>query len=312
MSKAEIANKVTRTFHKTAFKFKKHSPEILVVAGIVGVVGSAVMACKATTKLDTILDKAKDDIDKIHECAEHPEVLPEPYTVEDSKKDLAIVYTQTAFKVAKLYGPAIVLGTLSITAILAGHNITRKRNVALAAGYTAIDKAFKDYRGRVVERFGEALDKELRYNIMTKEVDEIVTNDDGSETVIKKSMEVANPNLYSDYARFFDEACAGWSKDPEYNLKFLKDQQRYANDLLKAKGHLFLNEVYDMLGIPRTKAGQVVGWVYDEKNPRHNGDNFVDFGIYDLHREKNRDFVNGYERSILLDFNVDGAIIDLI
>lgn len=312
MSKAEIANKVTRTFHKTAFKFRKHSPEILVVAGIVGVVGSAVMACKATTKLDTILDKAKNDIDKIHECVEHPDTLPEPYTVEDSKKDLAIVYTQTAFKVAKLYGPAIMLGGLSITAILAGHNITRKRNVALAAGYTAIDKAFKEYRGRVVERFGEALDKELRYNIKTKEVEEIITHEDGSESIVKKSVEVADPNTYSDYARFFDEACAGWSKDPEYNLKFVKDQQRYANDVLKAKGHLFLNEVYDMLGIPRTKAGQVVGWIYDEKNPRHNGDNFVDFGIYDLHREKNRDFVNGYERSILLDFNVDGAIIDLI
>ena len=310
MSKAELVNKVTRTFHKTAFKFKKHSPEILVVAGVVGVVGSAVMACKATTKLDTILDKAKTDIDKIHECAEHPEVLAEPYTVEDSKKDLAIVYTQTAVKVAKLYGPAIIVGGLSITAILAGHNITRKRNVALAAAYTAIDKSFKDYRGRVVERFGEALDKELRYNIKSKEVEEIVMNEDGSETVNKRIVDVVDPNMLSDYARFFDDGCTGWTKDPEFNLMFLKDQQRYANDRLQSKGHLFLNEVYDMLGIPRCKAGQVVGWIYDEKHPI--GDNFVDFGIYDIHNEAKRNFVNGYERTILLDFNVDGNIMDLI
>lgn len=312
LSKANVANKLTRTFHKTAFKLRKHSPELLVVGGVIGLVGGAVMACKATTKLDTIMDKAKTDINAIHECVEHPELLPEgeTYTEEDSKKDLAIVYVQTAVKVAKLYGPAIVVGGLSITAILAGHNITRKRNVALAAGYTAIDKAFKEYRGRVVERFGEALDKELRYNIKTKEIEEIVTHEDGSESIVKKSVEVADPNVYSDYARFFDEACLGWTKDPEFNLKFLRDQQRYANDVLKAKGHLFLNEVYDMIGIPRSKAGQFVGWVFDEKHPV--GDNFVDFGIYDLHREKNRDFVNGYERSILLDFNVDGNIVDLI
>lgn len=310
MSKAEIVNSVTRTFHKAAFKFKKHSPEILVVAGIVGVVGSTVMACKATTKLDTILDKAKSNIDKIHDCVEHPETLPEPYTEEDSKKDLTIVYTKTAVEVAKLYAPAVIIGGLSITAILAGHNITRKRNVALAAAYTAVDKGFKEYRGRVVERFGEALDKELKYNIKTKEVEEIVTNDDGSETVVKKTLEVADPNTYSDYARFFDDGCTGWTKDPEFNLMFLRDQQRYANDLLKSKGCLFLNEVYDMLGIPRCKAGQVVGWIYDEKHPV--GDNFVDFGIYDIHSEAKRNFVNGYERTILLDFNVDGNILDMI
>jgi hypothetical protein len=178
----------------------------------------------------------------------------------------------------------------------------------LAAAYATVDKSFKEYRSRVVERFGKELDRELRYNIKAKEVDEIVQNEDGTETVVKKTVNVADPNLYSDYARFFDEACPGWTKDPEFNLMFLKDQQRFANDKLKAQGYLFLNEVYDMLGIPRTKAGQVVGWIYDEKNPI--GDNFVDFGIFNENITKARDFVNGYERVILLDFNVDGNIMD--
>ena len=209
-----------------------------------------------------------------------------------------------------MYAPAVIVGGLSITAILTGHNITRKRNIALAAAYTAVDKSFKEYRGRVVERFGEALDKELKYGIKTQEVEEVTVNEDGSESVVKKTVDVMDPNNISEYARFFDDGCKGWTKDPEYNLMFLKDQQRYANDLLQSKGHLFLNEVYDMLGIPRTKAGQVVGWIYDEKHPV--GDNFVDFGIYDMHRTPNRDFVNGYERTILLDFNVDGSILDLI
>ena len=318
MKKPEIMNNVTRTLNKAAFKFKKHSPEILVVAGVIGAVGSTVMACKATTKVNDILDDTKDQLDKIHEAGERLEngetlMLKdgEEYTVEQNKKDLTIVYAQTALKFAKLYAPSVIIGGLSITAILTGHNITRKRNIALAAAYTAVDKSFKEYRGRVVERFGEALDKELKYGIKSKEVDEVVTNEDGTESVVKKTVDVVdatNPMNVSEYARFFDDGCAGWTKDPEYNLMFLRDQQRYANDLLKSKGHLFLNEVYDLLGIPRTKAGQIVGWIYDEKHP--NGDNFVDFGIYDTNKTANRDFVNGYERTILLDFNVDGNIWD--
>lgn len=312
MAKLEIMNTVTRSLHRVGFKIKKHSPEILVGAGIVGVVGSTVMACKATTKLDEVLDEPKEKIEKIHELMENPGMVPEgkEYTEEDGKKDLTIMYTQTAVKVAKLYAPAVILGTVSIAAILGGHNILRKRNIALAAAYTAVDKGFKEYRGRVIERFGEELDKELKYNIKAKEIEETVVNEDGTETTVKKTVNIADPNATSIYARFFDDGCTGWSKDPEYNLMFLKDQQRFANDLLKSRGHLFLNEVYDMLGIPRSTAGAVVGWIYDEKCPV--GDNFVDFGIYDLYDEKKRDFVNGYERTILLDFNVDGEIYKMI
>ena len=312
MAKLEIMNTVTRSLHRVGFKFKKHSPEILVGAGIVGVVGSAVMACKATTKLDEVLAEPKEKIEKIHELMENPDMVPEgkEYTEEDGKKDLTIMYTQTAVKVAKLYAPAVILGSVSIATILGGHHILRKRNLALAAAYATIDKGFKEYRGRVIERFGEELDKELKYNIKAREIEETVVNEDGSETTVKKTVNVADPNAISDYARFFDDGCNGWTKDPEFNLMFLKDQQRYANDLLKTRGHLFLNEVYDMLGIPRCEAGQIVGWIYDEKHPV--GDNFVDFGIYDLHNEKKRDFVNGYERTILLDFNVDGNILEMI
>lgn len=312
MAKLEFMNTVTRNLHRVGFKIKKHSPEILVGAGIVGVVTSGVMACKATTKLDEVLAEPKEKIDKIHELIEHPELVPEgkEYTEEDSKKDLTIMYVQSAVKVVKLYAPSVILGTVSIAAILGGHRILKKRNIALAAAYTTIDNSFKEYRGRVVERFGEELDKELRYNIKAKEIEETVVNEDGTETTVTKTVNVSKMGEYSDYAKFFDDGCTGWTKDPEFNLMFLKDQQRYANDLLQSKGHLFLNEVYDMLGIPRTQAGQIVGWIYDEKHPI--GDNKVDFGIYNTYNEANRNFVNGYERTILLDFNVDGNILDMI
>lgn len=310
MKKTELMTTVSSSFNKMGFQLKKHSPEILVVAGVVGVVASAVMACKATTKVSEILEKTKEDINSIHDCANN-ESMANEYTSEDAKKDLAIVYVQTGIKLAKLYAPAVALGVLSLGSILASNNILRKRNVALAAAYATVDKGFKEYRNRVVERFGEEVDRELRHNIKAKKIEKIVIGEDGKEKKVKETIQVAeDPNTYSDYARFFDDGCTGWEKDSEYNLMFLRAQQQYANDKLRANGHLFLNEIYDMLGIPRTKAGQVVGWVYDAKNPI--GDNYVDFGIYDIHRETVRNFVNGYERTILLDFNVDGNILDLM
>ena len=301
-----IINSLSRTFHKVGFKVKKHSPEILIVAGVAGTITSAVMACKATTKLSDILDNAKEDIDKIHEGIETGEIMGVSYPAEDGKKDLSITYIQTGLKVAKLYAPSVALGVLSLTAVIASNNIRRKRNIALAAASATIDKSFKEYRGRVVERFGKELDRELRYNIKAKEIEETVVDEKtGKEKKVKKTVNVVDPNTYSDYARIYDCGNIGWSKDPEQNLMFLRRQQEYFNDKLKAQGYLFLNEVYESLGFQKTKAGQMVGWTYDEEHP--NGDNFVDFGIYD-----SASFVNGYERSIILDFNVDGVILDLM
>ena len=310
-SKTELMNSLNRTIGRAGLKIKKYSPELLVGAGIVGVVASTVMACKATLKVNEIVDDTKENIEKIHTATEvgYTEAGKE-YTEEDSKKDMTIVYVQTGVKLAKNYGPAVVLGALSIGSILTGHNILRKRYIASAAAYALVDKSFKEYRGRVIDRFGKELDRELRYNIKAQEVEEVVVNEDGSESVVKRTVDVPDPNAISDYAKFFDESCTGWSKDPEYNLVFLKNQQNWANDLLKSRGHVFLNEVYDMLGIDRTKAGNIVGWIYDEKNPV--GDNYIDFGIYNVDNERNRAFVNGYERNILLDFNVDGNILEMI
>ena len=310
MKVKEIINSVSYNAHRIGFKIKKASPEIMVVAGVVGVVTSTVMACKATTKVNDILEETRKQVDDVHNVLDSDVVSEDEYNNDDAKKDLAIIYTQTGVKLIKLYAPSVIVGALSITGILASHKILKKRNVALTAAYATIDRSFKEYRGRVVERFGKELDRELRYNIKAQEIEEKTVDKDGNETVEKKTISVVDPNMYSDYARIFDNGSMGWTKDPEYNLMFLKLQQNQANDRLRAQGYLFLNDVYDMLGIPRTKAGQIVGWVYDEENPV--GDNFVDFGIYDIYNEKACDFVNGRERSIVLDFNVDGNILDMI
>lgn len=299
-NKTEIMKSVNGVASKAVMKLKKHSPEILVVAGIAGTVVSAVLACKATTKVAEILDETKGTLDTIHEGMETGAINGQEYTTEDGKKDTVVVYAQTGMKLAKLYAPAIILGTLSITSILASNNILRKRNVALGAAYAAIDKSFKEYRGRVIERFGEQADTELKYGIKAKKFEEIeVDPETGKEKKVKKTVMVADPNLQSDYAVYFDSKSRNYETNPDYNRMFLKAQQAFANDKLQTRGHLFLNEVLDDLDLPRTPAGQIVGWTKDGP------DGYVNFRIVEVERETED---GRHEPALLLDFNVEGNI----
>lgn len=310
----KISANVTRAFHKAIFQVKKHSPEILLATGIASGIAGTVVACKATTKVQSVLEKTKEDVKVIHECIENEAVLhPETgdvvaeYSQEDGKKDLAITYTKTGLEIAKLYAPAVILGAISVISILASNNIIRKRYLAASAAYAAVDAGFKKYRSGVVERFGDKVDKEIKYGIKSKEVEEVVTDEKGKEKTVKKTVDVISPiDQYSEFAQFFDSGNPYWEDDHDYNIMFLRRQQNYANDLLRVKGRVFLNEVYRMLGLNETKVGQIAGWVYDPENP--NIDSYIDFGIYDGTKEGSRDFVNGIEECILLDFNVDGNV----
>lgn len=300
-NKTEIMKSVSSVANKTVMKLKKHSPEILVVAGVVGAVASAVIACKATTKVGKITEEAKDMIDAIHE-SEKNGVTPagETYTKEDCQKDLAITYVQTGIKYGKLYAPAVILGSLSIASILASNNILRKRNVALGAAYAAIDKSFKEYRGRVIERFGEQVDHELKYNIKAKKFEEVETDPEtGKQKKVKKTVMVTDPNLQSDYAVYFDNKSRNYETNMDYNRMFLKTQQQFANDKLQARGHIFLNEVLDDLDLPRSPAGQIVGWT------KEGPDGYVNFRILEVERETED---GRHEPALLLDFNVEGDI----
>ena len=309
MKKNNITVAVNRAIYQTRFQLKKHSPEILLAAGVIGAVVSAVMACKATTKLNGILDETKENLDAVHKAAED-ESLKEKYSEEDATKDTAIIYIQTGVKLAKLYGPAAVLGALSVANLIMSHKIMTKRCMEITTAYNTLYASYKQYRHRVVERFGERVDRELRYNIKAREIEETVIDEEGKETKVKKPVDVAGPLGYSEYARFFDESSHCWEKNGEYNLMFLRSQQQLANDKLRSRGYLFLSEVYEALGIQEDPASHVVGWVYDRgRDPE--GDNYVDFGIQQLGRvEDLNDLDEEPERTILLDFNVDGCILE--
>ena len=320
MSDNKFINSVTRGFNRFGLKIKKYSPELLLVGGIVSGVAATVMACKATTKLDPILEKTRENVEQVRECVERGECLSEvdgeivsvPYSEKDGNKDITLYYTKGGLEVAKLYAPAILLGAVSVTCLLTSNGIMRKRNLAITAAYMAEHTNFKEYRSRLIDRFGKKVDRELKYNIKPREVEHTTVDENGNEVTETKTVDtIKSGYVYrSPYAVIFNESNCNWTDNAEDNKFFLVQQQRYANDLLKSRGHLFLNEVYDMIGAKRTKHGAQVGWVYDDKNPF--SANYVDFGIFDIYDEDACDFVNLDKKVIVLDFNIDGDILDFI
>lgn len=292
-----VSETIVRSISRKTLLAQKASPEVLFGMGMVGLVGSTVLACRATLKVDEVLEEAKAKLD-LARTFEH-----EDYSEHDRQKDISLIYVKTGVQTVKLYGPAIIVGAASIAALTTSHRILNNRNIALTAAYTALDKGFREYRSRVVAKYGDEQDRDFRYGTEKVEITDL-------ETGKKKKVTRVTTGEPSIYARFFDSSAPAWDKySPDTNLFYLKCQQNYANDLLKFRGHVFLNEVYDLLQLPRSKAGSVVGWIRSS-NPGH-GDNFVDFGIFS-DSEQSHDFVNGYEGAILLDFNVDGIIYDKI
>lgn len=303
---AVMAN-VSRFAAKAKFKLGKHSPEILMVVGAVGAVTSTVMACKATLKVNDILAAHDATVATIHDVQEGKVQIKagEEYTEEDVKKDLTTTYVQTGLKIAKLYAPAVILGTLSIGCMFGSNHILQKRNAALTAAYVTLDKAFGDYKERVTERFGDRVQSELEHGIKAVEVEIKVVNEDGTEGTIKSYVDEVD-GAHSPYDLIFDEMIDEWQPDAQYNKWHLAQVEDTANRRLRTQGYLFLNDVYRMIGRYNSGAmivkpeGQIVGWLYDPNN--ENLQNCVKLGLDKMHGDRN----------VVLHFNVDGPIIDKI
>ena len=294
----------TRVVGRTGLQLSKHSPTIFMGIGIVGFGVTIVLTSRAILKASVVIDEAKVAIDQVNLAK--AEINPVKYSEEDATKDMMTIYVQTGVKFLKLYGPALVVGGLSIACLVGAHNILNRRNVALMAAYKALEKGFMTYRERVIEEYGAKKDFMYKNGLREEEVIETVTGKDGKTKKVKKTVEVGDKIVTSPYAVWFGEGCTNWSSQTGYNGMFLKGQQNYASDMLRIKGHIFLNEVYDLLGVERTPTGAVCGWVMGK------GDDYVDFGIFTDTTDEKEAFLDGYSKNILLDFNVDGVIYDLI
>lgn len=293
-----VPNAVTLKAGRLALQTQKHSPTILFGAGVVGMVTSTVLACKATLKIEEVLDERDEMSTKINLAIQENSDV---YSEGDAKKDMTILYIQTAVKLTKLYAPAIAVGALSVAALTKSHSILNKRNAAVTAAYAAMDKSFREYRQRVAGELGEDKEREIRYGV--EDIQETQETTNGPKKVKRKA---ASNGGASPYAKFFDNNNKNWQPTPEYNQFFIRTQQNYLNDKLHKHGSVSLNDAYDALGFERTRAGYAVGWVYGS-----GGDDYVDFGLY-KDEERVYDFMTGREGGIWLDFNVDGVMIDLM
>ena len=281
---------VTRLAGRAGLVLSKHAPTILTAAGTVGFIGTTVLASKATLKVEETLAEETALLVKVHEAHEDGKL-----TDKDATRDKAILYTRMTAKLAKLYAPALILGAASIASLVTGHGIMLKRNASLAAAYAAVDQAFKTYKKKVEAKFGK--DAVIDALISNTE-DEIADNELTLEAI-------AAVDKVSPYGVIFDDENINWSADEDLAMLHLKCQQQYANDILQTRGHIFLNEVYKMLGFPHTPAGAVTGWVKGQ------GDDFVDFNIFEgtfEGEDKNGRTVTKWA----LDFNVDGVMYDKI
>lgn len=307
---SKVSTSAAKFAGKAEFTIKKNSPEILLGAGIVGFVGTVVLACRATCRADEVLEFHRRKIKDINDAKEIADADPEgemSYDIEIYRQDKAIRYLKTTGSLAKLYAPTVAVGALSLACILTSRNIMQKRYLGVVAAYNGLSAAFEEYRKRVRDEYGEDLDKHFRYGTTYDELpvyDENGKKTKEKEKVEKTETEMVVPN--DDTCRFFDSSNPNWDKNPTFSMMWLRGQQNILNDILHTRGHVFLNEVYDALGFPHTPQGAVLGWIDGE------GDNCIDFGLYDPNKESVRRFVNGVDNVIMLEFNHDGVIWDKI
>jgi hypothetical protein len=287
---------VSRIIARQGLVLRKNSPHIFFGAGVVGAVGSTVLACRATLKLEETLDNLQVHHNNLQAVKEGLDKGLGTITREEYVKECAAVYTKSAVELTKLYGPAVVVGVAAVACLTGSHVQLHRRNTGLIAAYSALDAAYNKYRERVAQKLGDEAELDIYRGTTT----ETVKNEMGKPEVVQS----IDPNGLSAYAKVFGRSNPNWKDDSEFNRTFLHIAQVYFNNRLHQRGHVFLNEVYDHLGFEHTNEGALLGWVRGG-----DGDDFIDLGVYEgWNTRAFEGFLNGEERAIIVDFNVDGVI----
>lgn len=284
-----LSDRISRSIGKAGLKLAESSPHIMFGAGIVGVGVATVLACRSTLKLEETVDEVREDVDAVQSM--NYERIGRVDAKQERAKDMLYVSAKSAAKIGKLYGPAVLVGGASVGLLITSHYKLTQRNAALTTTLAAVTQAYSAYRGRVRELIGR--DRELEIYHGVREIE--VPTEDGRLEVKK----VADSMELSIYKKLFDSESNMWEPESETNHLTLRGIQNGCNVDLRARGHLFLNDVYKRLGLPQTTAGQIVGWMWNNED----GDNFVDFGMDGPHNEYAFDI-----NEFWLDFNVDGPI----
>jgi len=307
-------NKFQMFVNTAKFTAKKFAPEILLGVGIIGASVGTVLACRATLRIESILDDYQETKEQIEYGIALDQAGERNYPAEIADKDMNMLKVRTTVDMVALYGPSVTLILVSFGCILGAHHIMTKRQVALMAAYKLVEESFMTYRGRVIKELGAAKDAHFMYGTETVGVDGTFVDADGNEQqVVTKHEELVPGAKLSGFARRFEpeqpDQYGGWSgstqfcKVHDYNVNFLDQKENYFNAKLTAKGFVTVNEVYDELGFNPTEAGMICGWRYKSEQ----GDGRISFRP----RGIDGNWVMGDDGdSIILDFNIDGVIFD--
>lgn len=295
-----LATKAQFLMGRSHLLLKKNLPDILLYAGLAAMGAGVVMAAKAGREHNAV-KQANDE--RAEHAARDIQWRGETnqITEQQAQQEAALVVLQNGIQWVKLYGPAILMATAGATSIVAGHMKTKERAAAVMAAYSVLDQSFKSYRSRVVDKYGEKIDADMLMGPPDKKTYVHVDEATGKDKKAKYDVY----SCCSEYAMIFDEYNVNWRNEPHLNDFFLRSQQAMLNAKLNSQGHVFLNEVHDAIGMPRTKAGAVVGWVRNSEN----GDGVIDLG---LNAPFNEGFLLGVESTCIIDPNVDGVIYDLL
>lgn len=282
----------------------KNTPDIYIGLGIVGVAVGSYLAIKAGKQAADIVNNVKEDIKFIDDSLEEVSEVTEEH-IKEAEKEKIELKVKAGVELAKIISPVVITNVVTIAMFLKGHEMNKKRLLAVGAAYNALNLDYSKYRDRVKEKLGEKEELAIRHNTP------IVTIEEKDDKTDKKKKtdgyDVSNKTEYSPFCKFFDATSPAWEKSATYNLTFLRAQQKMANDQLRNNGYLFVNDLYKNLGLEPIPEGQLFGWVYDADE-----DTTIDFGLYNIHDEAVRRFVNGVEPVVLLDFNVQGYILDKV
>lgn len=312
----KLPQSVTRAMGKLWLRTKKSSPEICVVSGIVCGGAALVMVGVRTWKKKDDLQKdislVKDRMDTIKGAKENNN----QELVKSERKELVKQGGTLAKDLVKTYWIPALLGVGSAGLIWGGRTMLRRELSAVTSAYALLMESYKQYRQRVIDDVGIEKDQEYMHGIkMVDAVDE-KTGEVTRRAIVDKSKSISPYSVWWCEGEFDDETGEWiwrngmWRDNALMNESTLKCVQNAANDLLRANGFIFLNQVREMLGLPPTREGQIVGWTLC------GGDGFIDFGVFPSKQhplEKiapvNRLFLDNKTCNALLDFNVDGPIL---
>ena len=300
--------RILETGAKAAMSAEKHSPELLVGAGLIMGVAAGVSACKATLKAEEVLDEIKEDIETVKEAAERaPE---EKYSKADKARDLTVAYSKGAGKLCRLYWKPLLLGGLSIASILSGHNILRRRHLALVCAYGTLEKSYEKLYKRVASEFSE--DAANRFSNGLKPADDPRV-EKGKKGAKNAKISLLDPDkVLGPYTYIFGPDNPQWTGNLDYDIMFLQGHQRFANDCLTTRGYLTLSSLFQEMHNYEwmDKGSFVTGWVLPEHYYQNTCEPYINFNISRVFKDYQDG--NGPVEVLMLNFNCDGYIWDKI